>query len=261
MKKIFTLFSSCLILAVHYAKAQSYVFFNDMPRLEIGASVNYIVYQGDLTSKKLGDYGKGSPGIGLHAGFDVTPSFAVKACLMFGMLSHDESKESDWRAERNFKFNSPVTSLDLSFRWFVLGKSAYSDPIWGRFRLNPYLIAGTGLVFFSPDSKSDNLNLSFFPYEDKLTGGLASDAMENYSKKSWFLSAGLGVRADVSPQMRVFLESTWRRTFTDYLDGFHYSTGRGDDSYSNIALGFSFKMLTRSVNKWTCPSSMELLVR
>src|SRR4051794_40036997 len=82
-------------------------------KYEIGLNVGTLVYQGDLSTSFKGEYRSLKPALQVYVSRMLDPYFALRANLLIGKVSADESKSSspEWKQFRNFAFNTSMTEL------------------------------------------------------------------------------------------------------------------------------------------------------
>lgn len=221
----------------------------NVPKYEWGLGLGMLVYQGDLTPRQLGAFETQKFSLGLTASRLFSPSFSVRAQLLFGKLKGDDAKydNPEYRQERNFLFTSPVTEFSGQLVWNLTG-SFYRDK-----GFSPYLFAGAGFSLIRVRRDWSRMNTAYFtPETAEIWTGLAADSAHSLPRMIPVVPLGGGVRYFFSSRWGLNAEATYRVATTDYLDGFSQSAN--PDKKDNY-LGYSLGLIYRSGKKNTldCP--------
>ncbi len=216
---------------------------------QFGFNGGVFVYQGQLSPSVLGSYKTLKPTISLYFARILTPSFSLRTNLAFGALKGDESKYSEpaYRKQRNLAFHTPITEVSELLVWNIFGNSG--NEIGNRF--SPYVFGGAGLTFINV-TRSSNINKSFFVNEPEVITNVAADFKVAPPKAIVVVPVGFGVDYFLSNKVSLTLETSFRYTQTDYLDGFsRISTAKVHDYYQSHTIGLVFKF--GKDNKLGCP--------
>jgi opacity protein-like surface antigen len=214
-------------------------------KYEIGAQAGIMVYQGDLTPSAAGSFKTLKPQLGIFASRILSNSFAARASLVFGGVKGDDARydKPAWRKERSFNFSSSVTEFSGMLVWNILGK----NNLEGRSGFSPYVMAGVGYSFLNIKRDWSRLNITFYPAESDLQEGLNEDIAHRLPKGIPVLPLGIGVRYSLSSKWALSAESSYRHTFTDYLDGFSQSGNpKRNDHYYSHSLGVNYRLGRKS---------------
>lgn len=221
----------------------------DRPRYEFGINFGFLVYQGDLTPKQLGSFETQRFSLGLHASKIMSPSFSWRANLLIGSLKGDDAKYSkpEYRQQRNFLFTSPAKELSVQMVWNPLARN-YTEK-----GFSPYVFAGGGLSLLKIRRDWSRINTSYFSSESsEIWAGLAADSAHTLPKVIPVVPLGAGVKYFFSPRWAVNAESSYRLSFTDYIDGFSQAANpKKNDHYLNYAVGVIYR--TGNKNRLGCP--------
>jgi hypothetical protein len=220
-------------------------------KYELGMNLGTLIYQGDLTPSDLGSYRTMKPVIGIYGSRILSEAFSVRLNLAFGRLKGDESKysEPDYRQQRNFAFTSPVTEVSGLLVWNVLGLKQNAV---GIVNFTPYVFAGAGYSFIKVKRDFSRFNASHFGSTSEVATGLDEDIAVAPPRGIPVIPVGIGVRYGISPKLSFTLESTYRHTFTDYLDGFSRAANPDlKDSYHSHTVGLVFSFGNK--DKLGCP--------
>jgi len=173
------------------------------------------------------------PAYGIYFSHHVSDNLVAKYCLLYGTISGIDTLTDGKitsRTKRNFSFNNVL--LELS------GQLEYHIP------------KGSGSISFrsSPLDFIEDLDYYFFVgiaglYHDPelYQNGVLKNNMEKFSKYQFVIPMGAGFSIPAG-KYKIGLELGWRKTFTDYLDGFTRPWSKGYDSYifTLLRIGYSF---------------------
>jgi len=223
----------------------------NLAEFEFGISGGVFVYDGDLTPSRLGSYRTLKPVINLNVTRIITPMFAARTTLSFGSLKGDDSKYRvpEYRQQRNFKFTSPV----FEFSELVVADLFKNNMSRERSSWSPYLFAGAGLSVLKIKRDWSRFNAEYFSGEQSTIQGLAADVQHHLPRTIAVLPAGVGVRYVVSRKISVTAETSYRFSFTDYLDGFSRAADPSmRDSYQSHTIGIVYQFVKNN-SSWKCP--------
>lgn len=223
----------------------------DLSKVELGLNMGSFIYTGDLTPSAAGS--TKTPGfcLGVFANRILSRSFSLRTNLAIGKLRGDDAKYSfpEWRQQRNFNFSSPAVELSELLVWDVLGKNNTQENSHG---LSPNLFGGAGYTFLKIRRDWSNFNSEYFSTEPTLQAGLTVDAAQSPPKGIFVLPVGMGIKLPVSQKIALSAETSYRFTFTDYLDGFsHAANPDKKDYYYNYSVGLVYKLGVK--NRLNCP--------
>jgi hypothetical protein len=221
----------------------------DLSKYEVGLSGGVFVYQGDLTPQALGSYKTMKPQLALHLYRIISPAFAVRFNINRGKLYGNDAKYSnpDWRQQRNFNFTTPVTELSVQGVWsFLQSRSP---------RFSPYVFAGAGFSFVKIKRDWSNINTTVFGDGSDVQAGLAVDAAKSTPRIIPVVPVGAGVRYALNDRFSLTGETSYRLSFTDYLDGFSKSANPDkNDHYLSHSIGIIYSFNKKNNNKGLgCP--------
>jgi hypothetical protein len=220
----------------------------NLSKYEVGLSGGVFVYQGDLTPEKLGAYKTLKPQLALHIYRKVSSTFSMRLNINRGKLYGSDSKYAnpEYRQQRNFTFTTPVTELSMQGVWSFL---ATRNP-----RFSPYIFAGGGITFLNIKRDYSNFNAAYFGENTDLLNGLAEDAAKTLPRIIPVIPVGAGVRYSLSSRFSLIGETSYRLSFTDYLDGFSKAANpKLRDHYMSHSVGvvYSFDKKDKSMG---CPT-------
>jgi hypothetical protein len=209
-----------------------------------------LVYQGDLAPSAFGSYKTLKPALSVSVSRILNPYFSVKAMVVFGSLKGNDSlyKHPSWRQQRNFNFFTPLTEWSALFVWSPYGNN--SNEL--RKKITPYLFAGAGISFVNISRDYSRFDTTFFNFTTKQQRGLATDIAKKLPQKLLVLPVGAGLSIYVSSRWSVNLETTFRYTFTDYLDGFSQAANPArKDFYQAHTAGVTYRFGKK--DPYDCP--------
>lgn len=224
-------------------KAQSF-----LGNIELGLHAGSFIYQGDLTPSKFGSFKTPGFNFSLSASKRLNNFLSARANLVVGKLRGDDAKysEPEWRQHRNFNFKTSVTEFTGLVVWDVLGNPHQ------RYGLSPYLFAGAGLSFLRVRRDASALDANYFTNESTLQAGLTTDLARTPPRVIPVFPVGLGVRYPLTNKISLSAETSYRASFSDYIDGFSQSGNPArKDSYHSFSLGIFYKI--NNTNTLACP--------
>ncbi len=217
-------------------------------RYEFGLAAGISVYQGDLTPHRLGSFETMRLAINLHAGKVLSRFFIARANFTHGGLRGDDRIYDfpEYRKQRNFNFNSPVSELSVLLVYNPLGKNYSSKGF------SPYVFAGAGASLLSIKKDHSAFNAAYFGDGSDLPARIAIDDAHQPPHLIPAVPVGVGVRYNLSERIAVNAEASYRFLFTDYLDGFSQAASpEFNDHYHTTTVGLIYRTGTKSKN--ACP--------
>ena len=221
---------------------------NNVAKYEVGAAISAFIYQGDLTTHRFGSVETTRFGINLHGSKIVSPSFMLRTNLAIGSLKGDDAKYNNpaFRKQRNFNFRSPVLEVAQLVVWNLFGKN-YEDK-----GFSPYLFGGAGISFLKIKRDWSNFNAAYFGDGADLPNRIAIDAQHSLPKIIPVIPLGVGVRYGLTQNITINAESSYRLTYTDYMDGFSQAANPGkNDHYLTTSVGAIYRVGKK--NRLDCP--------
>ena len=219
-----------------------------LSKYEVGLTGGVFVYQGDLTPETFGAYKTMKPQFALNIYRKLNTSFSLRLNINRGKLKGDDAKYAnpDWRQQRNFNFTTPVTELSVQGVWSFLENRTP--------RFSPYLFAGAGLSFVNIKRDYSNYNAAYFGENSSVTAGLAQDAATSLPRIIPVAPVGAGVRYFLNDRFSLIGETSYRLSYTDYLDGFSQSANAGKkDHYLSHSIGVVYSF-GKKIKGLGCPS-------
>ena len=222
-----------------------------IPKYEVGILGGIFVYQGDLTPNPVGATNTMKPGFGVYGTKTLNRYQGIRLQIMRGWLKGDESTYNNpaWRQQRNLFFKSPVTELSGLYIWHPLGLNANEA---GIINFSPYLFGGISYSFLNIKRDWSRFNYTHFAFQPEITNGLAADINHKIPKGTFSFPLGAGIRYGISEKFSFQLETTYRISNTDYLDGFSQAANPDKkDHYHTITAGLIYSFGKR--NLFDCP--------
>jgi hypothetical protein len=236
-----------LYFCIHLcATAQPY-----LSKFELGINAGALVYQGDLTPSQLGSYKTLKPELNFFLNRIVSPLFSLRTNVVIGGLRGDDAKylEPAYRQQRNLNFKSPAFEVSE-----LLVADIFSNNLSRQSSVfSPYLFAGLGISFLNITRDWSRFNAEYFSSEPGTISGLAADQQHPSPTLIPVIPMGIGIRYPISSRISINAESSYRFTFTDYLDGFSKAANDAKkDSYLSHTVGLIFQFKNNSWLK--CPA-------
>jgi hypothetical protein len=114
------------------------------------------------------------------------------------------------------------------------------------------LFAGAGVTILNVKRDYSNFDTAYFGDGTELLNLLAIDANHALPRAIPVIPAGAGIRYSISPAIAISAESSYRFTFTDYLDGFSRAANPSkNDHYQIITVSAVYRMGYK--NPTSCP--------
>ena len=219
--------------------------------LEFGVNAGTLVYEGDLTPHELGDMKTMKYVFEGFISKNITNHVSVRLSLITGKIQGDDSKyeKPTWRKQRNYFFQSAVTELSAIVLWNVRGLVPNAA---GIVNFTPYLFAGAGITRLNVRRDVSRFNNLHFTNQQNVLTGLVEDLNHEPPSIIPVIPFGGGVRMGVTPRLSIITETSYRHTFTDYLDGFSKGANPGkNDHYYSHTFGVVYTM--GKIGKMECP--------
>lgn len=218
--------------------------------LEVGGFGGAAVYTGDLTPAQAGSVKTPGRSLGIYALKEVSHFISIRAQFAHNVVRASDANYSDpaWRQHRNFSFRTPMYELSALAVWNIRG----NDNVQATRLLSPYLVGGLGASALRVSRDWTGFQSEYFATEANTLAGLAADQQHATPKIILVIPVGAGLKYGLSPKISVFAEGLYRRTFTDYLDGFSKAANPNKkDHYYTISLGLGYRFGTK--NSLACP--------
>lgn len=221
---------------------------NNQPPISVGIETGTLVYQGDLVPGIMGSFRDVKLLYGVNVSKQFFPHFGLKASLLKGQISADESVYANpfWRSLRAFQFQTPVTEFSTVVVFDFADQSLDQTR-----RLTPYLFAGVGVSFLKLNRDWSRINLAAFDPKSSIILGLGIDTLKNTPKLLPMIPVGAGLRFALNERWSLHSEIGFRLNMSDYIDGFSKSGNpEAKDCYYALKLGISYQFGSKGIK---CP--------
>lgn len=223
---------------------------NRWSKLEIGAGLSAFVYQGDLTTHRLGSIETTKPGLLVFANYKLRPKIMLQGSFAWGALKGDESIYSspEFRKQRALYFRTPVKELSAKIIYTFRGNQEDQ-----QYNLMPYIGTGINLDFFNVKRDANGFQVKYFETQPSVQEGLIRDLGVTPTRRQISIPIVVGVRRPFTERFDLFAEANYRILLNDYVDGFSYAGNPSrKDHFYTISLGAVYKF--RKNNSIQCPS-------
>ncbi|HYC40766.1 MAG TPA: DUF6089 family protein [Chitinophagaceae bacterium] len=193
---LFFLAFSCTLGAV--AQPPSLSFYTGM-----------INYHGDLNPHSF-TFGQANAAAGIIVRKPITSWFTARAGFFSGKVDAADRYNRDYLQPRNLSFYSSIQELQAGFEISVGRPDS---------RIRPYAYAALGVFHFDPwayDSAGVRTRLQPLSTEGQGLPGISRP--QPYQLFQWCIPFGGGIRFAVTDDLRLGVEFSQRKTFTDHLD-------------------------------------------
>ena len=226
MTKAIALFFIFLLSAFSIVQAQSFYRWEKDKRLSFIAGLGLNNYYGELNDQhrfSIDDY---NVSIGLQ--YPLLTQAKLKAEAMYYRISgSDQQSESVYRQARNLSFRGQNFDFSMTLAWTLFPENPHNEPLK---LFNPYIIFGIGFTYFSPEARYEGKWHQLRPLQ---TEGIA------YSQFTPVYPVGVGITYNITPDMAILLEATYRFTNTDYLDDISTNYQRHDPQHNPLVAALS----------------------
>lgn len=183
---------------------------------EIGTTLGGSLYNGDIdvTAATAGNEIRFSGGIFVR--YHVNNWFGLRIQANAGTLFADEKHfgTSEWKTKRGYSFSSPIYEIAIlpQVHPFRLGS------------FEPFVFLGLAGASFDPTTQYNEPNPTA-DLEPDIQQRIALDKAAIFSRTTLAIPLGGGVQWFVNDRFAVGAEFGGRKTFSDYLDKIHASSG------------------------------------
>lgn len=114
--------------------------------------------------------------------------------------------DSSYAQQRNLSFHSVNYEASVQGVFYL---KRYAGDYYKRPKMDPYLVAGIGATFFSPQTDMGGKTYDLYKYHTEGT---------NYSRVTMIVPLAAGLKWKITPFLNFNTEIAYRFTFSDYLD-------------------------------------------
>ncbi len=208
------------------------------------------IYQGDLSEPILGYTKSLTPHIGVGYKKSLSNFLQIGASLTYLTLKADEAVYTNvtYRPQRALAFNASM--LEANFQAFLTPfGNTYEN---STRKILPYWGVGFGVGFYNLSRDYSRIDRNIFNDKTQAGIGFPIDSAATMPKLITFVPITFGAKYYVNPRFSVFAETVFKPTFTDYLDGFKYTTNANtSDNFYSINIGVRFALGNAGIN---CPT-------
>jgi hypothetical protein len=170
-------------------------------------------YKGDLqynsSNGKQFTLRQAKPAIGVGAEYELSDKFYLRGGLTFGKITADDKKGDTLQQLRNLNFTSPITDVMLGLEYYIINPYEH--------KVSPYVFAGIAFFKFNPYT-TDTTGQKVYLEPLRTEGQGFVDGRDPYKLTQFSIPFGGGVKFSLSETIRLGVEVSMRKTFTDYLD-------------------------------------------
>jgi opacity protein-like surface antigen len=164
-------------------------------------------YQGDLQDKRF-TFQQSHLALGIGAAYELTDQLYATANFKIGKLSGND-KNSDINQSRNLNFSSSLLVFQLGLEYDFL--SLYEN------KFTPYIFAGLSAYHFNPSTIDTAGNKQYLQSLSTEGQGFYNGRLK-YSLTQISIPFGGGVKFALNENVRLGLEISLSKLFTDYID-------------------------------------------
>lgn len=146
--------------------------------------------------------------------WNINPRNTLKFSFIHGTVqANDANSESNYQADRNLHFRSPVNEFSVQFEFNFFRY----NPLWGNERFSPYLFTGISVFNFGPEAR--DASDSWTELQELGTEGQGlPEYPDKYKLAGMAVPFGLGLKFNLGRNWNLTGEMGYRAAFTDYLD-------------------------------------------
>ena len=121
-------------------------------------------------------------------------------------------------------------------------------------KLEPYVFAGAGFTHMNVTRDYSGFVPEYFTDASSIEAGLAADIAVSSNKIIPVVPVGIGLRYNLNSSLALNLETTYRFTRSDYIDGYSKAVNPNlNDNYYSQTIGVSYKLGRTSKQQTDCP--------
>lgn len=205
--------SSLFIIMLLAGAAQSQMYESFVHQGELGASIGFGHYFGDLNPDGRINKPKFAAGLFYQKQFNNYVGVKISGNYLFLGYS-DVYSQNPVQRRRNLSFNSNVWEMSVSgiFNFFKF------YPGFSEYRYTPYVGLGVGIFSYDPYTYLAGQKIFLRPLGTEGQGSPLYPNLKPYSNTAMCIPLTLGFKYALNQQMNLFAEVSYRFTTTDYLD-------------------------------------------
>jgi hypothetical protein len=144
-----------------------------------------------------------------------------------GFTGNDATTTGIYRYQRNLSFRAPYIDISQRLDFFIylkekVGKRYNVKGLKGFKNRNEqvFVFVGVGLMGFMPQAKYEGKWTKLRPLSTE-GQGLVGSTTKKYSPVTVIIPMGIGFRVGISREWRIGVETSYVKTFSDYIDDVH----------------------------------------
>lgn len=195
------------IIGIASAHGQNFLSWKLNDRyFSVQTGIGFASYRGEL--KHNGSIQNEISNINLAFEARLLPKLSARVELArYSIRGHDKhAADSSFARQRNLSFESNNYELTVQGVFFL---KKYKGDYYKRWKVDPYLLAGIGTTFISPQATLQGQTYNLYELKTEDT---------NYSRFTLIIPVGVGLKWRVTPFINFITEINYRFTFSDYLD-------------------------------------------
>jgi len=118
------------------------------------------------------------------------------------------------RYNRNLSFRSAITEMSAEAEWYPLQMTWK----YGGSSLRPFISSGIGFFHFNPKAQLNGQWVELQPLHLEGQGFTEYPDRKNYNRTQIYIPLSVGLKYQLNDYYFISLSSTFRKTFTDYID-------------------------------------------
>ncbi len=181
---------------------------------ELGIFLGASNYIGELSNDNSTLYwNESKPAFGILGRYNMNDKISIKGGLNYSWIAGDDANTANQSIRnRNLSFKTRLLEFSVTGEWNIPGYQPYGL----KKPFSPYLFAGVALTSFNPKAEYEGEWVALQPLGTEGQG--IADYGSPYSKTTFAVPFGLGVKWALNDAMNIGFEAGARLTFNDYLD-------------------------------------------
>ncbi|NRA50993.1 MAG: thrombospondin type 3 repeat-containing protein [Phaeodactylibacter sp.] len=198
-------------------------------------------YQGELTATMFPELDETGALYGFMVRYHLHPEWAIRSHLVYTSFEGEDLPKFQ---PRNYRFQSTVGAAALGLEWEPWGSRRYPGPRQFRRLISPYVYVTGGWMTYSAEASFENGN------SEVKTSEIEQDLAQTYPKSGFMVTAGGGIKMDVSRSMVVGFELSNTTAFSDLLDGISEAGNPATNDWMPAgAVTVTFRLLPKDQDK------------
>lgn len=186
-------------------------------QLELGVERGFSTYFGDLAPYSVtGSFEGGNAATGFFVGWHTGDIFSIRLNYMQTVLEGaDSGSSNEGRKLRNFSFRSPIMEYGITGSINIM-PIIDRNGVMDRWRL--LITSGFNIFSFNPQTKYNGEYVDLQPLGTEGQGTSFRPGVEKYNLTQVNIPLGFGISYEIARDIHLGFGTTFRKTFTDYLD-------------------------------------------